>query len=100
MGMRPMAAETTRRPIKARDTAWAAATARWLARIGMRPNAISVLSAVFAAGAGGAFVLAGATTSPVMRAAACLLAAAGIQLRLLCNLFDGMVAVEGGYRTK
>jgi phosphatidylglycerophosphate synthase len=35
-------------------------------------------------------------------AAACLFVAAalGIQLRLLCNLFDGMVAVEGGFRTK
>lgn len=27
-------------------------------------------------------------------------AALGIQFRLLCNLFDGMVAVEGGKRTK
>jgi phosphatidylglycerophosphate synthase len=27
-------------------------------------------------------------------------AAAGIQLRLLCNLLDGMVAVEGGLQTK
>ena len=29
-----------------------------------------------------------------------LAAAACIQLRLLCNLFDGMVAVEGGFKTK
>lgn len=28
-----------------------------------------------------------------------LLAAAGIQLRLLCNLMDGMLAVEGGLKT-
>jgi len=26
--------------------------------------------------------------------------AACVQLRLLCNLFDGMVAVEGGFKTK
>lgn len=27
-------------------------------------------------------------------------AMAGMQLRLLCNLFDGMVAIEGGFKTK
>ena len=34
-----------------------------------------------------------------MRVLLFLVAAAGIQLRLLCNLLDGMVAVEGGHRT-
>jgi phosphatidylglycerophosphate synthase len=34
------------------------------------------------------------------RALLLVLAAAGIQLRLLCNLLDGMVAVEGGRGTK
>jgi phosphatidylglycerophosphate synthase len=29
-----------------------------------------------------------------------LLAAAGVQFRLLCNLLDGMVAVEVGRKTK
>lgn len=29
-----------------------------------------------------------------------MLAACGMQLRLLCNLFDGMVAIEGGFKTK
>ncbi|SPE59280.1 Phosphatidylglycerophosphate synthase (fragment) [Verrucomicrobia bacterium] len=28
------------------------------------------------------------------------LAVCGMQLRLLCNLFDGMVAIEGGFKTK
>jgi phosphatidylglycerophosphate synthase len=27
-------------------------------------------------------------------------AVCGMQLRLLCNLFDGMVAIEGGFKTK
>jgi len=34
------------------------------------------------------------------RAALFLAAAAGIQLRLLCNLLDGMLAVEGGFKSK
>ena len=29
-----------------------------------------------------------------------MLAVCGMQLRLLCNLFDGMVAIEGGFKTK
>jgi phosphatidylglycerophosphate synthase len=90
----------TRRPISARDTRWAAAIARRLGNAGLRPNHISLLSIVFGAAAGAAFVAAGCFPSATIRAAAFLLAAAGIQLRLLCNLFDGMVAVEGGFRTK
>src|SRR5215475_6504615 len=39
-------------------------------------------------------------SQPAMRAALLVVAAAGIQLRLLCNLLDGMVAVEGGRGTK
>ncbi len=88
-----------RRPIKARDTRWAAAVARWLAKVGFRPNQISLLSIAFAAGAGICFVTAGraeASARGLLFVGAALL----IQLRLLCNLFDGMVAVEGGFRTK
>jgi phosphatidylglycerophosphate synthase len=88
-----------RRPIKARETKWASKIAAYLAKAGVRPNTISVLSAGFAAGAGGCLA---ASAESGRVAAACLFVAAalGIQLRLLCNLFDGMVAVEGGFRTK
>lgn len=95
-----MAEAPTRRPLKSRDTAWARAIARWLAQIGLRPNQISILSTVFGALAAAAFVLAGRAESPAMRGAAFVAAAACIQLRLLCNLFDGMIAVEGGFRSK
>ena len=82
-----------------RDTKWAAATARWLAGVGLRPNQISVLSLFFGSLAGTALVGAGVVESR-WRAAVFLAAAVLIQLRLLCNLFDGMVAVEGGFKTK
>ncbi|MBL9172025.1 MAG: CDP-alcohol phosphatidyltransferase family protein [Verrucomicrobiales bacterium] len=88
----------TRRPIAARNSKWAAATARWLAGTGIRPNHISLLSVAFGAVSGAALAL-----TPwfpgTPRALLLVAAAAGIQLRLLCNLFDGMVAVEGGFRT-
>ena len=84
-----------RRPIATRDTGWAKALAARIARTGLSANAISVLGAVFATLAGAAFVL---SDSPAWRAWL-LVAAAGIQLRLLCNMFDGMVAVEHGRAT-
>lgn len=88
-----------RRPLKSRNTGWARATARLLLRLGFTPNVISVASALFAAEAGMAFYLAGRATS-WQRMVWLILAVAGIQLRLLCNLLDGMIAIEGGQKTK
>lgn len=84
-----------RRPIASRDTKLAARVARALAERGVSPNLISQFSMVFAALSGLAFWLSG--RSDGFLTVICLLGAAlGCQLRLLCNLFDGMVAVEGG----
>jgi phosphatidylglycerophosphate synthase len=91
--------EFLRRPIAARDTAWAAATARWLARRGVRPNIISVFSVVFAVAGGACLASLSLVETPLGRIACLLGAIAGIQLRLLCNLFDGMVAIEEGRKT-
>lgn len=82
-------AETDRRPIAARDSAWAQRAASALARSAITPNQISALSIVFAAiGALALYFWQQVWTL--------LLCALCIQLRLLCNLFDGMVAMEGG----
>jgi len=89
-----------RRPIAARDTKWAATIAAGLAKSGVRPNLISVCSAVFAAGAGVALALTSGMSQPTVACGLFVAAAVGIQLRLLCNLFDGMVAIEGGFKTK
>jgi phosphatidylglycerophosphate synthase len=84
-------ADASRRPIKARDNAAVRGIASALARSPLTPNAISVLSIVFAA--------TGATALLWLPPWGAWLCAASIQLRLLCNLFDGMVAVEGGKST-
>ena len=89
----------SRRPISARQTHWAHALAAWLVRRGLRPNQVSVLSAVFAALAGLCLVV-GAHGSLALQIALFVAAAGFIQLRLLCNLMDGMMAVEGGLGTK
>lgn len=81
-----------RRPIAARSNALIQRIATLLARSGLSPNAISVISIAFAAA--GAYALLELPTP--WNAWLC---AAAIVLRLLCNLFDGMVAVEGGRQT-
>jgi phosphatidylglycerophosphate synthase len=88
-----------RREVAARQTAWAMSLARGLAHTGATPNAISVASVFFAALAGGCLALsssAGGWRVSALFAAAAVL----IQLRLLCNLFDGMVAIEFGRQTR
>jgi phosphatidylglycerophosphate synthase len=84
-----------RRPLKSRSTGWARTLATALARAGLRPDGISASSMIFALLGAGAFWLsadapAGAKPLLLIGAAAC------IQLRLLANLLDGMVAVEHG----
>ena len=78
----------TRRPLKSRNTAWASWLARRLAQMRVRPNHIS-LASVAAAG----------LAAVCLVRAHWLAAALFIQLRLLCNLLDGMVAIEGGLRS-
>lgn len=91
-----MSEDFSRRPIASRNTKWAAYVTRRLVAEGVAPNRISAGSVAAAALAGGAFAAAGAVT-PLWAAGLLLIFAAALtQLRLLCNLFDGLVAVEGG----
>lgn len=90
MGMTP-----NRRPLASRQTGWAAAMTRRLAATAITPNQISQLGM-------GAAVLAGLSlwgaghAQGVGRVLLLLLGAAMVQVRLLCNLLDGMVAIEAG----
>ena len=88
-----------RRELATRNARWAATLARALGRAGIRPNGVSIAGVVFAAGAGLALALT-PITDGASRVALLLLAAACIQLRLLCNLLDGMLAVEEGFKSK
>jgi phosphatidylglycerophosphate synthase len=81
-----------RRPISARSSAWAQRSAAVLAHAGISPNQISVASVVFATL--GAAVLA---WNPAP--AGLIACAIAIQARLVCNLLDGMVAIEGGRKS-
>ena len=66
-------------------------------RMGIRPNQVSVMSVVFAAGSAAClWAIIKGSGSPALL---WVLAAVGIQLRLVCNLMDGMLAVEGSLKS-
>jgi phosphatidylglycerophosphate synthase len=89
---------TGRRELATRQTAWAKWLAAALRRCGVRPNGVSVASVGCAMAATTAFVAA-PYASERARPLLFVAAAAAIQLRLLCNLLDGMLAVEEGLQT-
>jgi phosphatidylglycerophosphate synthase len=81
-----------RRPLTTRDRAIFQRLAAWLSARRVAPNAISLSSVLFAVAAG--LCLLG-TTSPNSRVLF-LLSAVFVQLRLLANMLDGMVALAAG----
>lgn len=84
--------EKNRRPIDARSANWAKKSAAFLASTNVTPNQVSVASVLFAS-AGAALLACFAN------AAALIGCALFIQARLVCNLLDGMVAIEGGKKS-
>ena len=105
-----------RRELRSRSAGWPDAIARTLASARITPNQVSIASLVFAAIAGWAFWRAGRYPmrtgdmfifmgDRVRRwrtysAWWLVLGAAGIQLRLLCNMLDGLLTIDGGHRSK
>ena len=79
-----------RRPLKSRSTQWAHVLTRCLLKTPITPNMISLLGIAFAGIGAAAFVLTAHSRWFWLAAALC------IQLRLLANLLDGLVAIEGG----
>jgi len=88
-----MTTSEARRPLASRSTRWAGSLSRTAVRTGLTADGISILSLLFAA-CGAAALL------TLRQPWNLLVCAAGIQLRLLCNLLDGMVAIEGGKKSK
>jgi phosphatidylglycerophosphate synthase len=93
-----MTSDPDRRPLASRGAGWAKALARRLSDSDITPNQISQAGIGAAALAGGLLWLSFGTEG-TLRAVLLIAAAVFIQIRLLCNLLDGMVAVEGGKGT-
>lgn len=70
--------------------------AQRMADAGVTPNTISVFSVLFAVAAGVALASTNAVPEGMTQRTLWLLAALLVQGRLIANLLDGMVAVEGG----
>jgi phosphatidylglycerophosphate synthase len=92
-------APIARRPLASRNAGWAKSLASKLVAAEVTPNQISRASIGFAAL--GTFLFALAPRAPgILEWLLLLLAAGTIQARLICNLLDGMVAIEGGQAEK
>jgi phosphatidylglycerophosphate synthase len=92
-------APENRRPLASRNTAWARRAAGWLVAKDITPNQISQLAMIFAALGFLAFAVSW-LAGPILAGFLLLFAAACCQGRLICNLLDGMVAIEGGMAAK
>ncbi|QYZ71856.1 CDP-alcohol phosphatidyltransferase family protein [Neotabrizicola shimadae] len=92
-----MTGEDGRRPLQSRQSSWARAAATQLAVGNVPPNRISQAGLAFAAIGALAFA-ASPHLSPGWRGMCLVAAAVMMQARLVCNLLDGMVAIEGGRR--
>jgi phosphatidylglycerophosphate synthase len=113
--------DANRRPLTSRNHQWVQKLARWLAARGVSPNGISIAGMVFATIGAGCYLAAHRQTDIFYRmldtgaeqpvpsvapgtyglyAVFVVVAAICIQLRLMCNLLDGLVAVEGGRKGK
>lgn len=93
-----METPTDRRPIKSRSLGWVQALARLFIRAKIMPNAISGAGVVFAALA--ALLLIAGPRVGIPAWIGLVIAVICVQARLMCNLLDGMVAVEGGLKSK
>lgn len=83
-----------RRPINSRNTKWAHQFAAFLASKNITPNAISVFGMLAAIMGGIAFSLTDHSENDSLNRSMWLVGGLLCQVRLLCNLFDGMVAIQ------
>src|SRR5688572_5160051 len=87
-----------RRPLTTRNARWAQGLGRWLAARGASPNGISIAGMGFATAGAGCYFASAHSCCPL--AVSLVGAAVAVQARLLCNMLDGLVAVEGGLKGK
>ena len=90
------APQPSRRPLGSRNSGWAVRLAGWAVVKGITPNQISLASVGFAA-VGLIFFVLSPFGPAVLQGVCLILAGAMVQARLVCNLIDGMVAIETGW---
>lgn len=94
-----MTESINRRPLRVREQPWVHSVTKWCLRKGFTTNSISLWSIVFSAIGAADLVL--VAWSPWFVAAPILLSVPiMLGMRGMCNLIDGLLAVEGGLKTK
>jgi len=84
-----------RRSVPARENRWSKKAAHWLAEANVSPDTISVCGVLAALVSGLAFALT-AGADPLQSHLLWIVGGTMAGLRLICNMLDGMVAVEWG----
>ena len=87
-----------RRPVGMRNAQWIIGLAKFLQARGLKPNTVSIASVVFSALAGFSFLATRWTPAPI-QILLFIAVAILIAIRGLCNLADGLIAVEGGLKS-
>ncbi len=87
-----------RRPLKSRSYGWVRKFAAILVRAKITPNGISIFGVVLSVV--GCTILWMITRGWIAAWLGLILAAVCVQGRLMCNMMDGLVAVEGGQKSK
>ncbi len=85
-----------RRPLNSRQWTFFQSLAAWLATTSITPNMISVSSVFFATAAGAVLALTPYVENNWLLRGCWIASALCMQGRLVANLLDGMVAIEGG----
>lgn len=93
-----MSEASGRREVAARKITLFHRLASTLVRLRLKPNHVSIMSALFGILGGAAFFFA-AGSELILKIALLIAAILFIQLRLICNLIDGLMAVECGLKT-
>lgn len=88
-----------RRPLRVREQPWVHSVTKWCLRKGFTPNSISLWSIVFSA-IGAAELLLVPWCHWFVAALILLTVPIMLGMRGMCNLIDGLLAVEGGLKTK
>lgn len=93
-----MTEQNNRRDVATRKVPFFQNLAKQLVSLGLAPNQVSILSSVFAM-LGAFAIYKSSQATGTITLIWLIVGLVGIQLRLICNLIDGLMAVEGGLKT-
>jgi phosphatidylglycerophosphate synthase len=89
----------SRRPIRVRSSNWAQNLAKYLRKHNVTANQVSIAGMIFAT-IGASLIISTNFVNDTFKTIFWSLAIVNILLRLLCNMLDGLIAIEGNCQSK